>query len=197
MNGNIMKEVMKLKQIKLLAIVGSLRKESYNRQLALKAKEIVGDRADFQLLEYQDIPLMNQDIEYPAPDAVRRVRDEVKSADGIWFFTPEYNHFFPGVLKNLIDWLSRPVSEKERQVLSKKPAAISGISPGMSGTGLAQDHLVTLISLLNMDVMNVPRLTIPNAMQQLDGEGKLTLKTSYPYLEKQANAFVDFVQKRM
>lgn len=192
-----MKEVMKLKQIKLLAIVGSLRKESYNRQLALKAKEIVGDRADFQLLEYQDIPLMNQDIEYPAPDAVRRVRDEVKSADGIWFFTPEYNHFFPGVLKNLIDWLSRPISEKERQVLSKKPAAISGISPGMSGTGLAQDHLVTLISLLNMDIMNVPRLTIPNAMQQLDGEGKLTLKTSYPYLEKQANAFVDFVQKRM
>lgn len=186
-----------MKQMKLLAVVGSLRKESYNRQLALKAKEIVGSRADFQLLEYQDIPLLNQDIEYPAPDAVRRVRDEVKSADGIWFFTPEYNHFFPGVLKNLIDWLSRPVSDNERQVLGKKPAAISGISPGMSGTGLAQDHLVTLISLLNMDVMNVPRLTIPNAMKQLDSEGKLTLQTSYPYLERQANAFIDFVQKRM
>ncbi len=87
--------------IKILAIVGSLRKESYNRQLALTAKEIIGDRADFALLEYSDIPLMNQDIEYPAPEAVKRARDAVKSADGIWFFTPEYNHFFPGVLKKL------------------------------------------------------------------------------------------------
>lgn len=185
-----------MNRINILAIVGSLRKDSYNRQLALAAKELIGGRVDFTLLEYQDIPLMNQDIEYPAPDAVKRVRDVVKSADGIWFFTPEYNHFFPGVLKNLIDWLSRPISDKEQQVLAGKPAAISGISPGMSGTGLAQDHLVTLISFLNMDVMNAPRLIIPNAMQQVDNQGKLTLKTSYPYLEKQADAFINFVQRR-
>jgi chromate reductase len=186
-----------LKKKKILAIVGSLRKESYNRQLALTAKEVIDDRADFELLEYQDIPLMNQDIEYPAPEAVKRVRDAVKSADGIWFFTPEYNHFFPGVLKNLIDWLSRPISENEPQVLAGKPSAISGISPAMAGTGLAQDHLVTLISFLNMDVMNVPRLTIPNAMQQLNSKGKLELKTSYPYLEKQANAFLKFIAKEI
>ena len=184
-----------MEKIKILAVVGSLRKESYNRQLALIAKEILGDRVDFTLLEYQDIPLMNQDIEYPAPDAVSRVRKEVKLADGIWFFTPEYNHFFPGVLKNLIDWLSRPISDQEPPVLTGKPAAISGISLGMSGTGIAQDHLVTLISFLNMDVMNVPRLTIPNAMQQLDSNGKLTLKASYPYLEKQANDFLRFITK--
>ncbi|NLP14521.1 MAG: NAD(P)H-dependent oxidoreductase [Clostridium sp.] len=186
-----------MKQIKILAIVGSLRKESYNRQLALAAKEILKDWADFTLLEYQDIPLMNQDIEFPAPEAVKRVREEVKSADGIWFFTPEYNHFFPGVLKNLIDWLSRPISGQEPQVLNGKPAAISGISPGMSGTCVAQDHLVTLISFLNMDVMNAPRLTIPNAMQQLDSDGRLALKESYPYLEMQANAFLSFLQKRV
>ncbi len=186
-----------MKRINILAVVGSLRKDSYNRQLALEAKKLIGDRAGFTLLEYHDIPLMNQDIEYPAPEAVKRVRNAVKSADGIWFFTPEYNHFFPGVLKNLIDWLSRPISDKEPQVLAGKPAAISGISPGMSGTGLAQDHLVTLISFLNMDIMNVPRLTIPNARQQLDGQGKLTLTTSYPYLEKQADAFMDFIQKRI
>lgn len=186
-----------MKKIKILAIVGSLRKESYNRQLALAAKDIIGDLADFTLLEYQEVPLMNQDIEYPTPDAVKDARDAVKAADGIWFFTPEYNHYFPGVLKNLIDWLSRPGGDKEPQVLAGKPAAISGISPGMSGTGLAQDHLVTLISFLNMDVMNAPRLTIPNAMQQLDSEGKLALKASYPYLEKQANAFISFLQSRM
>ena len=186
-----------LNKIKILAIVGSLRKDSYNRQLALAAKEIIGDRAVFNLLEYKDIPMMNQDIEFPTPESVKRVREEVKSSDGIWFFTPEYNHFFPGVLKNLIDWLSRPVSDKEPQVLAGKPAAISGISPGMSGTGIAQDHLVTLISFLNMNVMNVPRLTIPNAMQQLDRDGKLALKESYPYLERQANAFLDFIKKQI
>ncbi len=185
-----------MKKIRIVAIVGSLRKDSFNRQLALAAKEALKERAEFTLLAYQDVPLMNQDIEYPAPEAVKRVRDTVRSADGIWFFTPEYNHFFPGVLKNLIDWLSRPISETEPQVLAGKPAAISGISLGMSGTGLAQDHLVTLISFLNMDVMNVPRLTIPNAMQQLTDQGKLELQGSRSYLESQADAFVDFVQKR-
>ena len=186
-----------MKKIKIVAIVGSMRKESYNRQLALEAKAIIGERADFELLEYQDVPLMNQDIEYPAPEAVKRVRDAVKSAHGIWFFIPEYNHFYPGVLKNLIDWLSRPISDQEPQGLAGKPTAISGISPAMSVTSMAQDHLVTLISFLNMDVMNAPRLTIPNAMQQLDSDGKLTLKASYPYLEKQANAFLSFITKRI
>jgi chromate reductase len=183
-----------MKRPKIVAIVGSLRKDSYNRQLAMIARDVIGERADFELLNYADVPPMNQDIEYPAPDAVSRVRDAVKSADGIWFFTPEYNHFFPGVLKNLIDWLSRPISKDERQVLSKKPAAISGITPGMAGTASAQDHLVTLISLLNMRVMNYPRLTIPNAEDQTDGNGKLTLTSSLPYLEKQANAFLRFIQ---
>lgn len=189
------KGVRELRKIKILAIVGSLRQESFNLQLALAAKDAIGERAEFEILEYKDVPLMNQDIEYPAPEAVKRVREIVKSADGIWFFTPEYNHFFPGVLKNLIDWLSRPISDQEPQVLGGKPAAISGITPGMSGTGLAQDNLVTLISFLNMDVMNMPRLTIPNAMQQVDNHGKLKLEKSYPYLVKQANAFVDFIQQ--
>ena len=185
-----------MNQIKIVAIVGSLRRESYNRRLALVAKEILKGKADFEILEYQDIPYMNQDIEFPAPEPVKRIRAQVKSADGLWFFTPEYNHFFPGVLKNLIDWLSWPISETEPQVLAAKPAALSGITIGMSGTGLAQDHLVTLISLLNMDVMNVPRLTIPNAMGMLDKEGKWDLGASRAYLEKQATAFIDFIRTR-
>lgn len=186
----------KKSKIKIVAIVGSLRKDSLNRQLALKAGELISDRADFEILDYADVPMMNEDIEFPAPAAVARVREKIKSADGVWFFTPEYNHFFPGVLKNLIDWLSRPVSDDEGNVLERVPAAISGISLGMGGTGIAQDHLVTLISFLNMDVMNLPRLTIPNAMKLIDESGKLSLGGSYPFLEKQANAFVEFVSER-
>lgn len=185
-----------MEKLRILAIVGSLRKDSYNRQLALAAQEMIGDAADFELLSYADVPMMNQDIEFPAPESVERVREAVKSADGIWFFTPEYNHFFPGVLKNLLDWLSRPISKNEPQVLLGKPGAISGVTPGMSGTGIAQDHLITLLSLLNMDVMNSPRLTIPNAASQLNEDGKLVLTSSAPYLQKQAAAFITFMQER-
>ncbi|MCL2826124.1 MAG: NAD(P)H-dependent oxidoreductase [Eggerthellaceae bacterium] len=180
-------------QIKILALVGSLREGSLNRQLAMAAQKAVGGQAGFEILDYCDVPFMNEDIEFPAPGAVGRVREAVKSADGIWFFTPEYNHYFPGALKNLLDWLSRPISKSEPQVLAGKPAAISGISPGMSGTGLAQDHLVTLVSFLNMRVMNQPRLVIPNAAQQTDESGHLSLTSSAPYLEKQAQAFIRFI----
>ena len=180
--------------MKIVAIVGSLRKDSYNRQLAIEAGRVLGNSAEFELLDYSDVPLLNQDIEYPAPNAVRRVRESIKSADGIWFFSPEYNHFFPGVLKNLIDWLSRPVSETEGQVLARKPAAVSGITKGISGTGIAQDHLVTLISFLNMKVMNRPRLTIPNAIQQMDQDGRVALTSSAEFLEKQAKAFLHFIE---
>ncbi|MEA4913283.1 MAG: NADPH-dependent FMN reductase [Christensenella sp.] len=182
-----------MEQKRIAAIVGSLRENSYNRQLALAAKEIIGDRAVFEIVEYDDVPFMNQDIEYPAPEAVCRVREQIKAADGVWIFTPEYNHSYPGVLKNLIDWLSRPISKEERQVLSRKAIAISGTSPGMGGTQIAQDLLVMLLSMLNANVMNSPRLVIPNITQQADEAGHLVLTASSPYLQKQADAFLKFI----
>lgn len=186
-----------MSKAKITAIVGSLRKESYNRQLALGIKEIIGDRADFELLDYSDVPLMNQDIEYPAPESVKRVRDIIKAADGIWFFTPEYNHSFSGVMKNLLDWLSRPTGKDEPFLLSRKPATISGITPGMAGTMMAQDQLVMMISFLNMNVMNKPRLVIPHAMNYLEeGEGDtLDLTSVQERMEKQADAFLKFIAK--
>ena len=180
--------------VKIIAISGSLRRDSFNRQLAIEAGRIVGDRALFEVLDYSDVPFFNQDIEYPAPASVVRVRELVQSADGVWFFSPEYNHFFSGVLKNLIDWLSRPISDGQPNVLKGKPAAVSGISLGMTGTIIAQDHLVSLISFLNMRVMNQPRLIIPNALQQTDSNGRLILSNSAPFLEKQALDFIDFMK---
>lgn len=179
---------------KILAIVGSLREESFNKMLALKAQEIVGEEAEFEILEYADIPFMNQDIEFPAPEEIKRVRDKVKEADGLWIFTPEYNHFFSGVLKNLLDWLSRPISNDEGNVLNEKPVALSGMTPGMSGTALAQDNLVTLLSFLNMDIMNTPRLTIPHA-SGLVKDGKLDLGDSEKYLVRQKDAFLAYLNK--
>jgi len=185
-----------MEKVKILAIVGSLRKDSYNLQLARKAQEILADRAEIKILDYSDVPFMNEDIEFPAPAPVKRVREEVKKADGIWFFTPEYNHSFTGVLKNLIDWLSRPISDTEPQVLIRKPAAISGVSLGMCGTSIAQDQLAMLLSYLDMDIMNQPRLTIPRAYEKLDSEGKFILGDSLPFLQKQADAFYNYILRR-
>lgn len=186
-------ETNSVSKISIIAIAGSLRKDSLNLQLAKEAQKYLGGKVQMEILDYHEVPLFNQDIEYPAPEAVRTVRQKITEADGVWFFTPEYNHSFPGVLKNLIDWLSRPVSATEGQVLQGKLAAISGISLGASGTLIAQDHLVTLLSFLNMDIMNIPRLAIPNATQQTNTEGKLELTSSAPYLQKEADAFIAFI----
>lgn len=182
-----------MKKPKITAIVGSLRKESYNRQLALAMKEVIGDRAEFTLLDYTDVPFMNQDIEFPVPESVRRVRETLKASDGIWFFTPEYNHSISGVLKNLIDWLSRPISEEEPSILSEKRVAISGITPGIAGTMMAQDDLVALLSFLNMRIMNRPRLVIPNAMQQLKDGDTVDFTSNMDYMKKQTDAFLKFI----
>ena len=90
---------------KVLLIVGSLRKESFNLQLAKLAEEMLKDKVQVSILYYADLPFMNQDIEFPTPESVVRVRQEVLAADGIWIFSPEYNYQIPGVLKNLLDWL--------------------------------------------------------------------------------------------
>lgn len=183
--------------MKIVAIVGSLRKDSLNRQLAIAAGEklsAIDPSIEYSILDWADVPVLNQDSEHPAPVAVAAARAEVSAADGLWFFTPEYNHFFPGGLKNLVDWLSRPQDDGRPQVLAGKAVAISGITPGMSGTGLAQDHLVTLLSFLTCRIMNAPRLTIPNGFSLVEN-GVLALGDNDARLAKQAEAFVGFVSR--
>lgn len=183
--------------MKILAIPGSLRTNSYNRQLAQAAQNMFAKshpEVDFEILEWSDVPLFNQDREYLAPEAVNRVRDKVKSADGIWIFTPEYNHSCPGVLKNLLDWLSRPISQNKGQVLAGKPVAFCGASIGASGATHAQEHLIPILSLVNMKIMNSPRLGIPYIAEQTDDAGELELSSSAPYLERQGAAFVRFIE---
>lgn len=180
-----------MQEINILAIVGSLRKQSYNYQLAQVAQQLCPENVHITILDYHDIPYMNEDNEYPTPLLIHNIRQQIMKVDGVWFFTPEYNHSYPGVLKNLIDWLSRP-DELGHRVLNQKPVAISGLTIGMSGTAIVQDQLVTLLSFLNMNIMNTPRLTIPNALEQIQ-DGKLILTTSLPFLKNQLQAFIHFI----
>ena len=116
---------------KILFIVGSLREGSFNRQLAHEAEQMIGARAEVTYLDYTDVPLMNQDIEFPEPEAVSRLRASVKETDGIWVFTPEYNFSYPGHVKNLFDWLSRPLVAGDYET----PTVINGKKVALSGAG--------------------------------------------------------------
>ena len=115
-----------------LFVVGSFRAKSFNRQLAREAEALLAPRAKVEWLDFRDVPLMNQDAENPAPEAVAKAREAVLAADGVWFFTPEYNFSYPGLLKNLLDWLSRPRDPSDRtspSVLAGKKCTVSGVSP--------------------------------------------------------------------
>lgn len=100
---------------KLLFVVGSLRKGSFNHSLAKYVEELIGNKAEVEYLNFANIPYMNQDIEFPVPSEIAAVREKVSGADGIWIFSPEYNYAIPGVLKNLLDWLSRPLVQYDFQ----------------------------------------------------------------------------------
>ena len=131
---------------KVLFVVGSLREHSFNKQLAEKAAASFTG-VEYSFLDYGDLPFMNQDIEYPVPEIVQRVRDEVQDADVLWIFTPEYNGSYPGVLKNLLDWLSRPIDPRDRKspsVIKGKNVMVSSVA-GQSGGLNAQNKLITLI----------------------------------------------------
>ena len=141
---------------KLVFIVGSLRKGSFNRILAEHAKAYVGDRARVEILDYADVPFMNQDIEFPAPEAVTRVREAVAAADGVWVFTPEYNFSFPAPVKNLLDWLSRPLVAGDYETprpLTGKPVALSGVG-GKGATAGVRKAFVPYLTYLQAKLVD-------------------------------------------
>ena len=140
---------------KVLMIVGSLRKDSFNLQLARLAEEILKDKAQVRFLTYADLPFMNQDMEFPVPESVASVRQAVQEADGIWIFSPEYNYQIPGVLKNLLDWLSRPLvpNDWERgSAVKGKSVTISGVA-GRSAAAGVRKHLSALLEVMSMNLI--------------------------------------------
>lgn len=140
---------------KLLFIVGSLRRASFNRVLADYAAQVVGDCAWIEYLDYSDVPFMDEDIEFPAPASVERVRRQVEEADGIWIFTPEYNFSYPAALKNVLDWLSRPQVAGDHDAavpLTDMPVALSGAG-GKNACANVRRQLVDLLNYVEAAVV--------------------------------------------
>ncbi len=177
---------------KVLMIVGSLRKDSFNFQLADAAADMLAGKAEVRFLDYADVPFMNQDIEFPAPESVARVRREVRDADGIWIFSPEYNAQIPGVLKNLLDWLSRPLDPADRQRNSAakgKVVTISGVAGKSEASGVRK-NLSALLEFMSMELISDTGTGV-----SLDGEafrsGKLNLSEEQrAELARQTEAFL-------
>jgi len=162
---------MNMNEIKILGIVGSLRKDSYNHFALKAAQELVPDGAVLNLIELHGIPVFNQDDEMTMPAAVLEFKQQILAADAILFATPEYNYSVAGALKNAIDWASRPYG---KSAWTGKPAAVMGASTGNPGTARAQYHLRQILVTLDMPTVNQPEVMIGNAAQRFGPDGRLT-----------------------
>jgi chromate reductase len=180
-----------MKEIKILGIVGSLRKESYNHFALKAAQELVPDGAVLNLIELHDIPLFNQDNEMAPPAAVLELKRQILAADAILFGTPEYNYSISGVLKNAIDWASRPYGES---AWTGKPVAVMGASTGNLGTARAQYHLRQILVAQNMPMVNQPEVMIGNAAERFDQNGRLIDETTRQLIQKLLAALVQLVK---
>jgi chromate reductase len=157
-------------KVTILGIAGSLRRASFNRGILRAAQALVPAGAQLDIFDLDGIPGFNQDAEQHPPASVAELKTRVRAADAILFATAEYNYSIPGVLKNAIDWASRPYGDN---AWAGKPAAVLGASPGMCGTARAQYHLRQVFVSLNMYPLNQPEVMIANASERFDAEGNL------------------------
>jgi len=158
------------KKIYILGFAGSLRKQSYNRALLSAAHEMVPENATLEIFDLDGIPPFNQDLENEPPEKIRDFKARIRAADAILIVTPEYNYSIPGVLKNAIDWASRPYGDN---AFDGKPVAVMGASIGMLGTARAQYDLRRSFVFLNMYPMNQPEVMVPFAQDKVDGNGRV------------------------
>ena len=178
--------------VRILGIAGSLRRQSYNRAALRAATELVPEGATIEIFELDDIPGFNQDQEQNPPAKVIELKRRIREADAILIVTPEYNYSAPGVLKNAIDWASRPYGDS---AWNGKPAAIMGASVGTIGTARAQYHLRQMMVFLNMFPVNQPEVMIGNASERFDAEGNLTDDATKEFIRQLIQNLVDWTRR--
>lgn len=166
----------------LAMIVGSVREGSINLRLARAIAHAAAERFDARFLKIDDLPIYNQDHENDPPDAVKRLKSEIDAADAVICVTPEYNRSVSPLLKNAIDWASRPPG---KSVWTGKIGAIAGATPGAIGTALAQSHLRTIMSATGVRLISKPELyiafnhTLLDEMDKPKEEGFANLLTAF------------------
>lgn len=178
--------------IKILGIAGSLRRGSYNRAALRAATQLVPEGASLEVFELDGIPGFNQDDEQNPPARIVELKARLRESDAVLFVTPEYNYSIPGVLKNAIDWASRPYGDN---AWSGKPAAIMGASIGAIGTARAQYHLRQIFVFLDMLPINKPEVMIGNAAKRFDEQGNLTDDATKGHISQLLQNLVDWTRR--
>jgi chromate reductase len=178
--------------VKILGFVGSLRKNSYNKALMRAALELLPKDATLEVFDFKEIPPFNQDLESQPPTVVKAFKAKIKKADALLIATPEYNYSIPGVLKNAIDWASRPHGDN---VFEGKPVAIMSASIGRLGGARAQYHLRQSFVFLNMYPLNRPEVMMPYAQEHVDENGNLTDETTRQLIRQLLEELVRWTKK--
>ena len=180
-----------MSQIHIAVIVGSQRKDSFNRQLAQAVIKMAPAGVQFTPVPIGDLPLYNQDADGNEVAAVKQFRDALRGVDAVLFVTPEYNRSIPGVLKNALDQGSRPYGQS---VWDGKPAAVMGMSPGAAGTAMAQQHLRNVLSFLNMPTLGQPEVFLQYKDDFFTADGSVG-ERSHAYVQKFVAQFVAWVEQ--
>ena len=180
------------KTVNILGFAGSLRKNSYNQSLLQAAVELVPEEAKIEIFPLKGIPPFNQDLEDQMPEQVKKFKAKIEAADAILIATPEYNFSIPGVLKNAIDWASRPYGENS---FKDKPVAIMGASTGMIGTARAQYHLRQSCVFLDMHPVNNPEVFVASADQKIDEGGRLMDEKSKEIIQDLLHSLVAWTNR--
>jgi chromate reductase len=178
--------------LRILGIAGSLRRASYNRAALRGAMELVPQDTALDIFERAGISGFNQDEEQNPPPKVIELKRRIREADAILIVTPEYNYSIPGVLKNAIDWASRPYGDS---AWNGKPVALMGASIGTIGTARAQYHLRQVFVFLNMFPINQPEVMISNAAERFDAEGNLTDETTKKLIRQLLQSLADWSRR--
>ncbi|MGE3974549.1 MAG: NADPH-dependent FMN reductase [Bdellovibrionales bacterium] len=176
---------------KIAVLVGSLRKESFNRKMAMNLIKLVPQSLKLEIVEIGSLSMYNQDFDNDPPREWQEFREKIKSYDGVLFVTPEYNRSVPAVLKNAIDIGSRPYGQS---VWDGKPGAVVSVSPGMTGGFGANHHLRQSLVFLNIPVLQQPEAYIANAEKIFDEQDGLVDSTR-EFMQKFMNAFGEWVSR--
>jgi len=178
---------------RILGISGSLRRGSFNTALLRTAGELAPEGVDVILFDgLRDIPPYDEDLRQEGPQpAVEKLRDAIRRADAVLFATPEYNHGLPGVLKNAIDWVSRPIGENP---LQNKPTAIMGASGGVMGTVRAQQQLREVLQGFT-PVLHTPEVLVSSAAGRFDDQGALTDGPTREFVQTLVSGLVDWAEQ--
>ena len=179
-------------QLSILGFAGSLRKGSYNRALLRAASELIPGDANLEIFDLDGIPPFNQDLEYSLPEKVKEFKRKIKAAEALLIVTPEYNYSIPGVLKNAIDWASRPFGDNSFEA---KPVAIMSASTGMLGGARAQYHLRQSFISLNMYPVNRPEVFVTLAPQKFDEKGRFMDQKTRELIKELLSNLVSWAKK--